>query len=88
MVWMKAWVDKKTSRLRAVKIFPLSEQGQPQTAVGEFILLDDYLDHEGVLVPRQLTFFQVKGGTRAPTLKIRVTKIVLNPPLTGQDFAE
>jgi len=88
MVWMEAWVEQKTSRLRAVRVFPMTPEGKPQWASGEHIVLNKITPVEGIWMPLKLRFYGVKDHNQTtPKLQIDLLKIQLNPALTKQDFA-
>lgn len=88
MVWMEAWVEQKTSRLRAVRVFPMTPTGKPQWERGEHILLDKFTQVDGIWMPLNLRLYEVKDhNQRTPKLQIDLQKIRLNPALTKQDFA-
>ena len=89
MVWMEAWVDTKTSRLRAVRVFPMTPDGKPQWKQGEHILLDKLTPVDGICMPLRLRFFQVTDHNKtSPKLLIDLQKINLNPALSKLDFAK
>lgn len=89
VVWVEIWVDKKTSQLRAVRVFPMTPTGKPQWEKGEHILLDKITKVGDIAIPLDLRFFEVKDHNRTNAkLQIQLQKISLNPRLTKQDFAK
>ena len=89
MVWLEAWVDTKSSRLRAVRVFPMTPDGKPQWKQGEHILLDKLTAVDGICMPLRLRFFQVTDHNKTtPKLLIDLQKITLNPALSKLDFAK
>jgi len=85
-VFMEAWIAKKDARLAAVRIFPLTTKGVPDRAQGEFIVLSQYADSKGVLVPGELLIYDVNAAQRKPQVKVRLTAFELNAKLTKMDF--
>jgi len=85
-VFLEAWVARKTGRLAALRIFPMTIKGTPDRANGEFVMLRNYVSSKGVLIPRELLIYDVNGDQRAPQLKVAITEFELNAKLTKQDF--
>ncbi|MCA8956033.1 MAG: hypothetical protein KDC87_08160 [Planctomycetes bacterium] len=91
-VWMEVWVDKASSRLRQVKVFPLASNGTPVFAQGELIVLADFVRKDKVLLPCSLYFYKLlihdkaSKEQRQPTVRVNLKKFELNPALTKEDF--
>ena len=85
-VFLEAWVAKKTARLAALRIFPMTIKGTRDRTNGEFIMLRDYASSKSVLIPRELLIYDVDEDKRAPQLKVSLTEFELNPKLTRTDF--
>ncbi len=86
-VFMEAWVDKKTSRLAAVKIFPIATNGKTRRDDGEFIVLRNYGKSKGVLVPQVLLIFEENGKTLRERAMVKLLTFKLNAKLTKANFA-
>lgn len=86
-VRLSAYVDRATSQLIAVELWPLDEAGKADRARGELLKLDDFRLQDGVELPTHMVLYRAKAdGQRKKQMQVDVVSIELDPELTPLDF--
>ncbi|MHC5062485.1 MAG: hypothetical protein ACYTG5_00765 [Planctomycetota bacterium] len=86
-VRIKMMVDPENKLLRAMQLVPLDEDSSPMGS-GEVVLIEDYAEQNGRMLPTRLTTFRiVDRGRMIPDVTVKVFEIDLDPELTREKMA-
>ncbi len=86
-VRIKMMIDPEDKLLAAMQLVPLDDKGAPMSS-GELVLIEDYAEQNGRMLPTRLTSFRIVGiGRMLPDVTVKVFEIDLAPGLTKEKMA-